>query len=360
MQGSSAKIIAEKLRFSPHVIAHSTTTAAWYSQAMGSTASEYRRRINHVADYIERHLAQPLDLEQLAAVASFSKFHFHRIFYSHVGETPVQFLGRLRLEKACRLLVANLDRSVTEVAFEVGYTDVAAFARAFRRAHGMSPSEYRQTRRNLSTDVSKLGTTVRNEGTDSAREGSYDSSNTSDRRKDMKALQTQPIPAQHVTIVERPETTIAYVRHVGPYFGDELLFQRLFATLYRWAKPRNLVTRGVTEEVVIYHDDPETVAPEKLRISCGISVPAETEVSGDVGKLTLDAGTYAEARFEVDASEFAGAWVWLYGTWLPESGYQPDDMLCFERYPDTEPESEIDGTTGRTFIVDICIPVRPL
>ncbi len=327
---------------------------ACYSRRMSSTAQEYRRRINRVVDYIERHLAQPLDLDQLAAVASFSKFHFHRIFYAHIGETPVQFLGRLRLEKACTLLVANRGRSVTEVGFEVGYTDMAAFARAFRRAHGMSPSEYRQSRSNLSTDVSKLGTALRNVGTDSASEGSYDSG------METQHLQTQPIPAQHVNIVERPETTIAYVRHVGPYFGDELLFQRLFGELYKWANPRNLVSRGVTEEVVIYHDDPDTVAPEKLRISCGISVPAETDVSGDVGELTLDAGTYAEARFVVDASEFGGAWVWLYGTWLPESGYQPDDRLCFERYPDTEPDAEIDGTTGRTFAVDICIPVRPL
>lgn len=272
----------------------------------------------------------------------------------------MQFLSRLRLEKACTLLVANRDRSVTEVAFEVGYTDMAAFARAFRRAHGMSPTEYRRSRSNLSTDVSKLGTSNRKERTEDRFDAPYDSSNTSTRRKDMQDLQTQPIPAQTVNVVERAETTIAYVRHVGPYFGDEKLFQRLFATLHKWGTPRNLVSRGVTEEVVIYHDDPDTVAPEKLRISCGISVPAETEVSGDVGKLTLDAGTYAEARFVVKANEFGGAWVWLYGTWLPESGYQPDDRLCFERYPDTEPEAEIDLSTGRTFTVDICIPVRPL
>lgn len=339
----------------------------WHDQSPGAivpgmsgTAAEYRRRVNHVVDYIERHLSEPLDLEQLATLAAFSKYHFHRIFFAQTGETPVQFLSRLRLEKACTLLVANRDRSVTEVAFEVGYTDMAAFARAFRRAHGMSPTEYRRRRSNLSTDVSKLGISNRNERTEEQRTASYDSSNTSSRRNDMPVLQTQPIPAQTVNVVRRPDTTIAYVRHVGPYFGDETLFQRLFATLYKWATPRNLVTRGVTEEVVIYHDDPDTVAPEKLRISCGIAVPADIEVSGDVGKLTLDAGEYAEARFVLNANQFGGAWVWLYGTWLPESGYQPDDRLCFERYPDTEPEAQIDGTIGRTFTVDICIPVRPL
>lgn len=305
-------------------------------------------------DYVERHLGDPLCLEQLAEVATFSKYHFHRIFFAHVGETPVQFLTRLRLERAALLLAGNRERSVTEVALDVGYSDMAAFARAFRKAFGVSPTDYRRRRSNL-------GTAHSNAGTDTDGADSYDSCiHHSDWRNTMQNLETSPIAAERVEIVERPETTIAYVRHTGPYFGDEQLFQRLFTTLYTWAAPRNLIERGVTEEIIIYHDDPETVAPEKLRVSCGISVPADTEVSGEVGTLTLDAGTYAEARFTVDATQFGGAWVWLYGTWLPESGYQPDDRLCFERYPDTDPHAEIDGVTGRTFAVDICIPVKPL
>jgi AraC family transcriptional regulator len=328
---------------------------------MNATQREYRRRINRVMDYVDRHLGDPLCLEQLAEVATFSKYHFHRIFYAHVGETPMQYLTRLRLGKAAVLLAGNPDRSVTEVALDVGYSDMAAFARAFRKAFDSSPTEYRRRRSNLGTMDSNVGTAFGNLGTDSAHGDSYDSCiHHSERRNSMQNLETSPIAAERVEVVERPETTIAYVRHTGPYFGDEELFQRLFKTLYNWAGPRNLVERGVTEEIIIYHDDPETVAPEKLRVSCGISVPADTEVSGEVGKLTLDAGTYAEARFTVDATQFGGAWIWLYGTWLPESGYQPDDRLCFERYPDTDPHAEIDGTTGQTFTVDICIPVKPL
>ena len=45
---------------------------------------------------------------------------------------------------------------------------------------------------------------------------------------------------------------------------------------------------------------------------------------------------------------------------LPESGYQPDDGLCYEKYFDTDPEAEMDGSMGHTFTVDICIPVKPL
>jgi len=61
---------------------------------------------------------------------------------------------------------------------------------------------------------------------------------------------------------------------------------------------------------------------------------------------------YVIARFEVNASEFQEAWDWVYGQWMPASGYEPDDKPCFEMYPE-EPKN------GK-FIVDICVPVKPL
>lgn len=328
---------------------------------MNRSRTEYTQRINRTMDYIDTNLAEPLPLEKLAAVAAFSKYHFHRIFFAHVGETPGQYVQRLRLEKAAMLVVAHRERTITDVAYSVGFTDVAAFSRAFRQAHGVSASEYRARRASLSMTDRNLSIAVRNDGTAPGGEEAYDGDISHDTRsKDMSEVSMKPIPAESVQVLEKPEMTVAYVRHTGPYFGDEELFQRLFTALYKWAAPRNLVTRGVTEEIVIYHDDPDTVDPQKLRISCGIIVPTDTEVSGEVGKLTLPAGTYAEARFQVDATQFGGAWSWLYGVWLPESGYQPDDRLCYEKYIDTDPEAEISDELGRTFTVDICIPVIPL
>lgn len=321
-----------------------------YSPFMYQHSSEYSRRVNLVIDHIESHLDEPLPLERLAAIACFSRYHFHRIFFAHLGETPGQFIQRLRLEKAARLLASQPSRPVTDIALECGFADTAAFSRAFRHSFKRSPSAFR----NLCITKSKAGTAQ-----DSVTR--YDRL-ISDftRREDMQNLHMEPIAADEVKVVDRPEMTLAYVRHVGPYFGDELLFQRLFKTLYTWAAPRDLIRRGETEEIVIYHDSPETVAPEKLRISCCIAVPPDTEVSGEVGKMALPAGRYAEARFRLDATQFAGAWNWIFGTWLPDSGYQPADGLCYERYRDDDPDAQIDGTTGRSFNVTICIPVQPL
>ena len=330
---------------------------------MTPTEREYTRRINRVVDHIETNLDRPLPLERLADVAHFSKYHFHRIFFAHVGETPGQFIQRLRIEKAARLLIANRGRSVTDVALDCGFSDSAAFARAFRAVFGVSPSGFRRSKTAPSGSMtdSNLSIVDRNRGKASGNEERYgEGIFDTNRRIDMPALNTQPIPAEAVTLVDQGEMTLAYVRHTGPYFGDEMLFQRLFGALYQWAGPRDLIQRGTTEEIIIYHDDPETVAPDKLRVSCCISVPPGTETTGEVGTMTLSAGRYAQARFRIDATQFAGAWNWVYGVWLPQSGYQPADGLCYERYQDHEPTEQLDGTTGRNFVVDICIPVQPL
>ncbi|MBN1199973.1 MAG: GyrI-like domain-containing protein, partial [Bacteroidales bacterium] len=147
--------------------------------------------------------------------------------------------------------------------------------------------------------------------------------------------------------------TVAYLRHTGPYQGNEQLFQHLTEELCRWAGPRNLLGNPDAKILVIYHDDPNVTEQDKLRLSMCLTVAEETKVDGKIGKMEIAGGTYAVGRFEVTSQEFGEAWNWLYGSWLPQSGYQPDDGPCFEMYPE-EPKE------GEKIKVDICVPVKPL
>lgn len=104
----------------------------------------------------------------------------------------------------------------------------------------------------------------------------------------------------------------------------------------------------------IYHDNPEITDEGKLRVSVCVVVPPETEVSGEIGKMAVAGGPYAVGRFELSSDEFAGAWNTLYGVWLPESGYEPDDRPAFEIYRN-DPRQHPQGKS----IVDICVPVKP-
>ncbi len=104
---------------------------------------EYIFRVNRVIDYIETNIDKDLSLQDLARIANFSQFHFHRIFRAIVGETLNRFIQRMRVEKAATQLMANPKKSITEIAFDCGFSGSASFARAFRETFHMSASEWR-------------------------------------------------------------------------------------------------------------------------------------------------------------------------------------------------------------------------
>ena len=128
---------------------------------------------------------------------------------------------------------------------------------------------------------------------------------------------------------------VAYVRHVGPYAGDAQLFEGLWQKLCTWAGPRGLIRPPETKMLSIYHDDPNITDEEKLRVSVCLTVPPDTEVDGEIGAMQVPGGRYAVARFELDPSQYGDAWGAVYGGWLPNSGFQPDDRPAFESGPTT-------------------------
>jgi AraC-like DNA-binding protein len=106
--------------------------------------SEYAQRINRVIDYLRGNLDRQVKLEELAKVACFSEFHFHRIFGAVSGETLNNFTNRLRLEKAARLLRYS-DQSLTDIAFACGFSSSATFSWAFRSGYDTSPRQFRKS-----------------------------------------------------------------------------------------------------------------------------------------------------------------------------------------------------------------------
>lgn len=155
-----------------------------------------------------------------------------------------------------------------------------------------------------------------------------------------------------VEVRELPKMTVAYVRYTGPYKGNNTLFEGLWNRLFTWAGPRGLVQQPDMKTLVIYHDDPNITSEDKLRLSVCITVPPDTKVDGDIGKMEVEQGKYVVARFNIRVTEFQQAWDWVYGKWLPASGYQPADGPCFEMYPEPMKADK--------FTVDICVPVIPL
>ena len=90
-----------------------------------------------------------------------------------------------------------------------------------------------------------------------------------------------------VEVKQLPETTVAYVRHIGPYKGDTELFGRLFGKVMSWAGSRGLVNFPKTKFLTIYHDDPNVTGENNLRISVCVTMPSDTKVDGDIGKMVI-------------------------------------------------------------------------
>jgi AraC-like DNA-binding protein len=108
--------------------------------------SRDRRRAVETALWIDAHSEREIDLEGAAGQAGISPFHFLRLFSDVLGVTPHQYLVRSRLRHAARLL-ADEERSITDIAYDVGFGDLSNFVRTFHRAAGVPPLKFRQASR---------------------------------------------------------------------------------------------------------------------------------------------------------------------------------------------------------------------
>lgn len=99
-------------------------------------------RLGHLISYLDQHYREPLTLDDLASIAHLSRRSLTRAFRSAYGDSPIDYLIRLRLDRAAALL-RETDWRITDVAQEVGFEDSNYFARSFRQHYGTSPSEYR-------------------------------------------------------------------------------------------------------------------------------------------------------------------------------------------------------------------------
>ena len=100
-------------------------------------------RLANIIDFIEKNYAEEISLSLLAGRAGCSPSHFSRLFSHEVGMPVSEFINRARIRKAC-LLLRQGDRSISDIAYDVGYNNISFFNRYFRKLMNMTPREYRK------------------------------------------------------------------------------------------------------------------------------------------------------------------------------------------------------------------------
>jgi AraC family transcriptional regulator len=305
-----------------------------------SSRSIYDARMHRVLQHIDNNIADELDLNALAAVASFSSYHFHRLFAAWTGERLGEYLRRRRVEIAAGRLAAQPALSVLEVALSVGFGSAEAFSRAFKAHFGIAPSTWR---RNAPRQVghSNLGQIKGNRDQAENDNASYGGGSIHAALEKAMQVRLETLKPVHV----------AYLRHLGPY-GDTV-GQFWQETVYPWIVANGLLG---APRYGVSHDDPSITAPDKCRYDACIEVPQNAILSGNAFRTTLPGGKYAVVDYAGPVSEIGHAWTMLLREWLPASGLQLDARPCFEFYP---PDATYDEKTGH-FSCRICVPVGVL
>lgn len=117
---------------------------------------KYKKQINIVLSYIDNNIERPLTLDSLAAIAGFSKYHFHRIFKKLTGETVNGYVNRLRLEKSANIIVKNPTIKITELSTMLGYSSVSCFSRSFKKHFGHSPYQWKNIKHENLARIAKF------------------------------------------------------------------------------------------------------------------------------------------------------------------------------------------------------------
>lgn len=279
-----------------------------------TTQLDYGRRVARAMAFVNANLDGVLDLERVADAAAFSPCHFHRIFRAIAGETLAEYIARTRLQRAAKDLI-DARLALPRIARRAGYSGVAAFTRAFRTAYGMPPAAYRAQR-------------------------------------GIGMPSPTPRPAQETTMFDvilrdLAPLRLAAIRQTGPYMTIGASFDRVQA----WGAARGLIGAG-TRFFGLYHDDPQSVPAEKCRADAGFTVGPDVQGDGEVHIIDVPATRAAVLRFKGPYAEIEAPYDWLYGTWLPQSGHEPSDMIAMEEYlndPRSTPPSEL--------LTDIIMPL---
>jgi AraC family transcriptional regulator len=295
-----------------------------------STRLDYRKRILRVLVHIQQNLDTALDLEDLARVAHFSPFHFHRVFRGMVGESVKEHVRRLRLERATMRLRFT-EVPVTSIAFEAGYETHEAFTRAFRSRFGVTPSAWRRAEAEMAPPTSPTG--VRWLGAGAPEDLTFHERTETD------------MDARIETLAPR---RVAFLRHVGPYEEVGETWMRLMGALGpKGALGPSTLCLGVC------HDDPEVTPPDKIRYDACVSVDETFAAEGEVGVQVLDGGDYAIATLEGPYDGLKHLYAELYGVWIPQNGRTPRTGPSFEVYrngpQDTPPEK---------LLTDVYVPLE--
>jgi AraC family transcriptional regulator len=300
----------------------------------GSIAdTERERRIHRVIDYLLAHPMEDHSLHTLANVANYSPFHLQKIFKQTVGESPKQYMLKLRLETAFHLLIIHPQKSVQEIAMDCGFSSLSSFTRAVKNYFGHAPGELRRLphRRQM-----KLLHTV-NKGAGGSARG--------------RPVGEGAVGGGAAALAERPVihpikiTTIRGVYILTP-FDDPGAIREAFRELTRMARANDLSAARLYGILT-----PHQRNSYRAFLACDLGVADADRFNHS----EIPGGKFAAFTIKGDLTATNKAIHYFYQRWLPDNGYKIAGVSGFETFaedPSTVPFYQLERK--------IHIPIEPV
>jgi AraC family transcriptional regulator len=266
---------------------------------------EIFERINRVVLYIEQAIDKDMSLDELAALACFSPFHFQRVFKEVMGETPKQFIKRLRLEEAARIFALNPHQKILEVAIKTGYQSLEAFSRAFKDYYAISPDYFRK-----SSELEHI----------KIIQGPYiEQGLLGETKLEVATSNHKPeFESLKIEIVKRAPQRCVYLKTT---LESPQLISRSFKRIKQWAHVRGLIGDKANLFGVII-DYPVFTPLDKCRFLVCARVDDPVTSVGLVSYLEISSAMYAYFTMEGGIPEIFKAASFLVHSWMPDNGYK--------------------------------------
>ena len=298
-------------------------------------AKENIARLNTAITFVEDNLSEKLSLEIVSEKAHFSPFHFHRLFKLVVGETVHNFINRKRIEKGASFLLYQKEKNISEIAEKVGFSNLSAFTKSFKKFYGISPNKFKEESPDKYSKIHKTKSKI-GKVTLTFEQYICNINN---------ALNWLQMNAK-TEIKKISRLDLATISHKGSIEAIGSVYNRLV----KWATPKGLINEQ-TRMVTIYHDSPKITDPNNLRMSACIVLNDPIELDGEVNLKILSPTKCIVSRLEITTFEFQKAWESSFA-FMVENGYKKSEIDPFEIYYNNAAEHP-----ENKFIVDLCIPI---
>ncbi len=281
-----------------------------------NTHNEYAKRIIKVLNFIQKHLDERFELEQLAGIAHFSPFHFHRIFRAFTGESIAKYIRRLKLERAAGSLKYS-DKLISLISLEAGYENTESFSRVFKSQFNKTPQEFRKMSKN------ELEKSL-NPSLNMEKNNIFD-----------------------VKIIENvPKKTLICMRHTGRYFDVGSTWNKLI----EWVNNNNF---NIKSTLGISYDNPKITEEEKIRYDACVELDKSIIPGEGMHKIQIKGGRYAVATIRGSYDNLNAAYDYFYVKLLSENSLKLRNQNCFEVYKRMSPDYSPDD-----YITEIFFPIK--